>query len=75
MQLGDVDSLSQCVQRLKSLSSKALQSALWQKGFHDRAVRKEEDLAAIARYIVYNPVRAGLVHKVGAYPHWDAVWI
>ena len=75
LQLGEVDSLSQCVQRLKSLSSKALQAALWQKGFHDRAVRKEDDLAAIARYIVYNPVRAGLAHKVGAYPHWDAVWI
>ena len=74
-QLGNTDSLSQCVQRLKSLSAKALYPDLWQKGFHDRAVRTEEDLPAIGRYIVSNPVRAGLVSRVGAYPHWDAVWV
>ena len=75
LQLGDADPLSQCVQRLKSMSAKALQPKLWQKGFHDRAVRKEEDLPAIARYVVANPVRAGLVSRVGAYPHWDAIWV
>ena len=75
LQLGDTDLLSQCVQRFKSMSTKALQPALWQRGFHDRAVRNEEDLPAIARYIVANPVRAGLVSRVGAYPHWDAVWV
>jgi REP element-mobilizing transposase RayT len=48
---------------------------LWQKGYHDRAVRKEEDLPAIARYIVANPIRAGLVTRVHDYPLWDAVWI
>jgi REP element-mobilizing transposase RayT len=74
-QLGNSDSLSQCVQRLKSLSAKALHPDLWQKGFHDRAIRQEEDLSAIGRYIVSNPVRAGLVSRVGAYPHWDAIWV
>jgi REP element-mobilizing transposase RayT len=74
-QLGSSDSLSQCVQRLKSLSTKALCPDLWQKGFHDRAIRLEEDLPAIGRYIVSNPVRAGLVSRVGAYPHWDAIWL
>jgi hypothetical protein len=29
----------------------------------------------VARYIVYNPVRAGLVSRIGDYPHWDAVWV
>ena len=48
---------------------------LWQKGFHDHAVRGEEDLIKIARYIVANPVRAGLVKSVRDYSHWDAVWI
>ena len=75
MQLGHTDSLSQCVQRMKSLTSKALGAGLWQKGFHDRAVRQEDDLPAIARYVVANPVRAGLVTKTGTYPHWDAIWV
>ena len=48
---------------------------LWQKGYHDRAVRREEDLQAIARYIVTNPIRAGLVKRVHDYPLWDAIWI
>jgi len=49
--------------------------ALWQDGYHDHAVRRDEDLTAIARYIVMNPVRAGLVKSVRDYPHWDAVWL
>jgi len=29
----------------------------------------------MARYIVMNPKRAGLVERVGDYPHWDAIWL
>jgi putative transposase len=47
---------------------------LWQKGFYDRAIRREQDVAAVARYIVRNPVRAGLVKSVRDYSHWDAVF-
>ena len=36
---------------------------LWQQGFHDRAMRREEELQAGARYIVANPLRAGLVGR------------
>jgi REP element-mobilizing transposase RayT len=75
MQLGEIDSLSSCVQRVKSAGTKAMGPHLWQKGFHDRAVRSEDDLRALARYVVSNPVRAGLTHRVGAYSHWDAVWV
>jgi putative transposase len=48
---------------------------LWQDGYYDRALRKEEDLQQIARYIVANPLRAKLVNKIGDYPLWDAVWL
>jgi putative transposase len=48
---------------------------LWQKGYHDRAIRKEEDLQNIARYIIMNPVRAGLVRRPHDYPLWDAIWV
>ncbi len=51
------------------------QGPVWQHGYHDRAIRKEEDLQAVARYIVANPLRAGLVDKVGDYPLWDAIWL
>jgi hypothetical protein len=48
---------------------------LWQKGYHDRALRRDEDLQQAARYIVANPLRAGLVKRLGDYPLWDAVWL
>ena len=48
---------------------------LWQEGYHDRALRKEEDLQQIAHYIVANPLRVKLVDKIGDYPLWDAVWL
>jgi REP element-mobilizing transposase RayT len=49
--------------------------ALWQDGYHDHAVRKEEDLQQLARYIVANPLRAGIVNKIANYPLWDATWL
>ncbi len=48
---------------------------LWQAGYFDRAIRDDEDLQAIARYIVANPLRAGLCASVCDYPLWDAVWL
>ena len=50
-------------------------SPVWQHGFHDYALRDEEEIKDVARYIVANPLRAGLVHNIGDYPFWDAVWL
>ncbi|TPG78689.1 REP-associated tyrosine transposase [Pseudomonas mandelii] len=74
-------SLAGLMQRTKSLSTKAVNLStgrgvsLWQRGFHDRALRREEDLVKVARYIVANPLRAGLVGRLGDYPLWDAIWV
>jgi len=67
--------LSGLVGRVKGSSSRAIPLLRWQRGFHDHAVRDDERLRALARYIVANPVRAGVVQRVGEYPHWDAVWL
>lgn len=73
--------LSRIIQRVKSRSAIAINRALntsgpvWQRGFHDRAVRNDEDIRAIARYVVANPLRAGLVDRIGNYPLWDANWL
>jgi REP element-mobilizing transposase RayT len=73
--------LSRLVLRVKSRSTIEINRFLgrsgrmWQKGFHDHAIREEEDLRAVARYVVANPVRAGLVQSVRDYPHWDARWV
>ena len=69
------ETLPRLVGRIKSISAKRLGQPIWQKGFHDHALRREEDVRSVARYVVSNPLRAGLVERVGDYPHWDAVWI
>jgi putative transposase len=74
-------SLSKLMARVKSRSSRSLmyhtghQGPVWQKSYHDRALRREEDLLQAARYVVLNPVRAGLVERVGDYPLWDSIWL
>jgi len=75
MQLDGSQSLSNVVKTVKSKASVQLGRSIWQVGYYDHAVRKDEDIVNIARYIIANPIRAGLVTKVGDYPHWDAVWI
>ena len=48
---------------------------VWQAGYHDHALRREEDIRDVARYVVANPLRAGLVERLEDYPLWDAVWL
>ncbi|MDE3058892.1 MAG: transposase [Bacteroidota bacterium] len=43
-------------------------SVHWQKDFYDHILRKEKEVAKHIRYILYNPVRAGLVEDWGEYP-------
>ena len=73
--------LSGVVNTMKSFSSRRINAVLgesgsvWQKGYYDHAMRREEDLKAVARYIIANPVRAGLVGSVRQYSLWDAEWV
>jgi putative transposase len=41
---------------------------LWQRSYYDHVVRKEESVEDIARYILENPVRKGLVEDYRDYP-------
>lgn len=80
-QLGAGADLSLAMKRFKARSAQRVnhylrrQGTLWQKAFYDHALRQDEDIQGIARYIVANPLRAGLVEYVGDYPLWDAVWL
>ena len=75
LQLGELSSLSETVRLYKARISLLLGRGIWQDGFHDHAVRAEENLADVARYMVANPLRAGLCDKIGNYPYWNAIWL
>jgi putative transposase len=57
--------IDQCVIRGKQYSgfwfAKKFGSRLWQKSSWDRALRAEDDRNEVIRYILANPVRAGIV--------------
>ncbi|MCE0557345.1 transposase [Motilimonas sp. E26] len=81
IQLADLSTLSQLVGRVKREISYLLhqrglcRGSIWQHGFYDHAIRNENDLLPICRYVVANPLRAGLVKSVKDYPYWDCVYL
>ena len=81
MQLKDDAELGALMRTVKCVTSWQVNKALnrsgrvWQPGYHDHALRKEEDIVSTARYLVANPLRAGLVERIGDYPLWDAAWL
>lgn len=81
IELRNTMSVSRVAQLLKGRSARELnrrlcrRGAVWQVTFYDRALRREEDVRAAARYIVANPLRRGIASRVGEYSLWDAVWL
>ncbi len=81
IQLGQQDDLCVVVNRLKSFSARMANRVLkregpfWAGAYHDHALRADEDLHAVTRYIVANPLRAHLVKHIADYPFWNAVWL
>ena len=80
VRLGEDRSLGRLMQRVKSATSRNARLAepdeppLWQAGYHDRALRSDDDIATAALYLLHNPVRAGLVERVEDYPYLSCVW-
>ena len=61
------------MKQAKQLSGFAYRQAtgesLWQTGYHDRILRDDEATLAVARYVLENPVRAGLTQVLGEWPY------
>ena len=64
------------VARAKQVSgyhfSRATGQRLWQRYGYERVLRPEETTLGVIRYIVENPVRAGLTKDVASYPFWGS---
>ena len=68
----DRSDLHRFIKRVKQSSGQVYAAAagqpLWQDSYYDHVVRPEENLTAIARYIIENPERAGLTRSSLDYP-------
>lgn len=82
IKLGERDSLPALVRQLKCCSSRRVRAAMsglvvpavWERAYHDRALRREESLIHVARYLAMNPVRAELAQQVKDYRYWGMTW-
>jgi putative transposase len=53
---------------LKASPTADRRPTLWQRSFYDHVLRRDEDEPGVVRYILENPVLAGLAPCVGEYP-------
>jgi putative transposase len=56
-------------QRSGTIHARSIGGPLWQEGYYDRVLRPDEDILSVARYMLNNPVRAGLVSSPIDYPY------
>ena len=77
-------SLSKVVAELKGSTARKINVELGRTGKsilvslplgYDHGLREEEDRENIARYIVANPLRKGLVKNIRNYPYWNSVYL
>ncbi len=79
--LGQKVTLQNVMQRANSILAIAVNKVscrsgqVWQSAYYDRALRSDEHLKTAARYLIANPLRAGLVANIGEYSFWDAIWL
>jgi putative transposase len=72
--------LAYVAKRFKSSTALALnrlncrQGKVWQPGFFDHALRADAALLRHARYIVGNPIRAGITEHIGEYKYAWCRW-
>jgi REP element-mobilizing transposase RayT len=61
------------VQRFKQLTGYEFKQrhgrSLWQRSYHDHVLRRSEEVADTARYILGNPVEAGIAERWEDWPH------
>ena len=73
--------LPQIVGGLKGSSSfkinkeREQQEPFWQSSFYDHALRVDDNRKKLARYIVANPLRKGLISHIGDYPFWNSIYL
>ncbi|WP_404341339.1 REP-associated tyrosine transposase [Pseudoalteromonas mariniglutinosa] len=73
--------LSEIMRQYKSMTTVKInklthsQGQIWQTNYYEHLIRDESDLIHQARYIVANPLRAGLVTRVADYPFWNCIYL
>ena len=76
IQLGRDQTLPKVMHSLKIFTARQInkqrgeRSTVWQEGYYDHGIRKDESLNEMIRYCYENPVRQGLVKQARDYLYW-----
>lgn len=73
LQLKNQNELAEAMRLFKSFKGRILAekydvTPFWQEGFHDHAIRNENDFWESVKYIQNNPLKKGLVKGIEYYP-------
>ncbi|MFT3807113.1 transposase [Arenimonas sp.] len=72
---------SRLVQNLKSSTTRSVRDwdasiePLWARATQERRLRRDDDRAEAARYLVLEPVRCGLTATLDDYTFWNSEWV
>jgi putative transposase len=61
--------VKQFKQKTGFVHSQRYGAPLWQPGYYDRVLRDDEETETVVRYVLANPVRAGLCRTAEEYPY------
>ncbi|OUR63404.1 hypothetical protein A9Q74_00735 [Colwellia sp. 39_35_sub15_T18] len=73
--------LAEIIKRFKGRSTQSInkfthqKGSIWQPDYFDHQIKNEADLINQARYIVANPLRAGIVKNIDEYPFWNCIYL
>jgi putative transposase len=73
LSVSETKGIIEFVREIKGLSTRlawqhGYKGAIWQRSFYDHFLRRDEDCMVVARYIIGNPVRSGIVERGEDYP-------
>lgn len=72
---------SRLVQNLKTATARCVREwdatiePLWARATQERRLRRDDDRAEAARYLISEPVRTGLATRLDDYPFWNSEWV
>lgn len=72
---------SRLMQALKATTTRCVRGwdpaiePLWARATQERRLRRDDDRAEAARYLIAEPVRCGLAASLDAYPFWNSEWV
>ncbi|MBU2870198.1 transposase [Colwellia sp. E2M01] len=73
--------LSEVIKRFKGRSTQLINNisnhtgSIWQSDYFDHQIKDDTDLINQARYIIANPLRAGIVKSLKKYPYWNSIYL